>query len=99
MSEEKTYPSAATMTFVGIAIDTVNSELRLRVEQIAKATLSVENTLRQKKISLVKLQSLISFLNLAGYVVAPGRAFLRRFIHVNLTRGVKKLWHMIWLGK
>ena len=87
LAPEKTEGPATCLTFAGIEIDTLEMTARLPADKLAKARQIISNALGKTKITLRELQSVISFLNFACKVVVPGRAFLRRLIH--LTIGIK----------
>ena len=95
MAEEKTFPPAQTMSFLGIELDVVKMEARLPADKLIKCEALVAAALRASRFSLRELQSLIGSLNFACRVVSPGRAFLRRLI--NLTIGKTSPYYRIRL--
>ena len=81
-----------TLTFVGIELDSVLMEKkRLPFDKVVKTRGLLETFKHRRKVSLVKLKSLIGLLNFACSVVSPGRTFLRRLI--DLTIGLKIQTH------
>ena len=66
-------------------------------DKIMKTKTVLSDLLRRKKVSLRETQSLISLLNFACSVVAPGRAFLRR--SNDLTKGIKLPNHRVPITK
>lgn len=96
IATDKTFGPYTTMSFVGIELDTENSEARLPTEKLKACLALVTNFMSRKKITLQELQSLIGTLNFACSVV-PGRAFLRRLI--DLTIGIRHPKHFIRLTK
>ena len=97
ISQEKTFPPAQTLSFLGIELDVVRREARLPPDKLDKCRNLVSSALGLSKITLRDLQSLIGSLNFACRVVIPGRAFLRRLI--NLTIGKKCPFYHIRLNK
>ena len=88
-------PSSCTV-FLGIEIDSVNSQLRLPTEKLQSLKLELVKWQAKKACSKRELLSLIGQLNLAAKVVRPGRTFLRRLI--DLSCSAKELHHHIRLN-
>lgn len=72
-------------------------EVRLPQDKLEKLRTILRSFLHRKKVTLLKLQSLIGLLNFASAVVSPGRAFLRRII--DLTKDIQKPYHKRRLRK
>ena len=94
---DKTFYPSQVLSFLGIEIDVINSQLRLPLDKLYKCRQLVQQALNRSKLTLRELQSLIGSLNFACRVVAPGRPFLRRLI--NLTIGVSNPYHRIRLNQ
>lgn len=97
MAPEKTCGPATTMSFAGIELDSILLEARLPLDKIEKCKSLISYFLSHKKVTLKEVQSLTGLLNFACSVVRPGRAFLRRLIH--LTLGIKSANHYIRLNR
>ena len=96
VAHEKTVGPDQTLVFLGIEIDASKMELRLPEDKILKCQNLLESNRIKRKMTLRELQSLIGSLSFACIAVPPGRAFLRRLIH--LTRGIKKQHHFVTLN-
>lgn len=77
--------------------DTVNMQMRLPGDKLADLSEQLKFFIRQNKVTLRELQSLIGSLNFACQVIAPGRAFCRRLI--DATTRVSKPHHRIRVTK
>ena len=95
MALQKIVGPSTTLSFAGIALDSISMVARLPHVKIQKCTTLISQFLRRKKVTLTELQSLIGLLNFACAVVKPGRAFLRRLS--NLTIGICSAHHLICL--
>ena len=84
------------LTFLGIEVDTVQLQLRLPRDKMARLILELEKAQGRKCLSKSELQSLAGLLQHACKVVRPGRAFMRR-LHVLQSIG-KVPSHMIRLN-
>ena len=85
VSDEKTYWSSTSMTFLGFLLDTVNQIIGIPLEKVAKGLnmigtiLSKLEKLRAKrKMTVLQLQKICGFLNFLGRAIVPGRTFTRR---------------------
>lgn len=90
---DKTCHPTTSIVFLGIEFDTVKMVMRLPEEKLVELKSKITQILNTKKVTLKVMQSLIGSLNFACRVIAPGRAFCRRFI--NSTIGIKKPYHKI----
>lgn len=98
-------PIAADMTvgpttklvFLGILFDTTTMTMAWPSNKLDKLLQVTKSFLSVKKLTFKELQSLIGLLNFACRVVAPGRAFCRRFI--NATVGISKPHYRVRLTK
>ena len=93
IAPEKTCGPSTTLSFVGIALDTVLKDARLPQDKLDKCVTTIWEFGHRKKVTLCELQSLIGPLNFECSVVQPGRGFLRRLI--DLTIGIKLSSHKI----
>ena len=89
------YP-AQRLTFLGVEIDTVMSELRLPDDRVAELLSLCKETNVKCKFSKLHLQRLLGKLNWAARVVRGGRIFLRRLI--TLANSVKRPHHRVYLN-
>lgn len=96
VAHKKTLGPEQILVFLGIELDSVNMELRLPQDKISACTDLLSKNRKRRKMTLRELQSLIGSLSFACIAVPPGRAFLRRLIH--LTRGVRRAHHFITLN-
>lgn len=97
IAPEKTVGPRTVLPFVGITLDTINSEARLPEDKLQKCRTLLTAFYKRRKVTLRELQSLIGLLNFTCSVVLPGRAFLRRII--DLTKGLQRPHHRIRLTK
>lgn len=86
---------SATLTFLGILLDTVNSEIRLPAEKLAQLQELIQLWRTRRRCKKRALLSLIGKLAHACKVITPGRIFLRRMIDTACT--AKHLHHWIAL--
>lgn len=82
LAPEKTEGPSQVLTFLGIELDTIAMEARLPEDKLRKCHLLITRALGKKSIQVRPLQSIIGTLNFACNVILPGRAFLRRLIHL-----------------
>ena len=83
----KTFPACTCLEFMGILLDSNKMEARLLVDKLARIEEAPGQWTTRKSATLQELQSLIGTLQFASKVIAPGRPFLQRIIH--LTKGIK----------
>ena len=95
ISASKTEGPCQIIQFMGIILDSGKMEARLPEDKVERIKSALSNFQSRRSTTLQELQSLIGTLNFACKVIAPGRPFLQRIIH--LTRGVKKPHHHIKL--
>lgn len=95
ISASKTEGPSQIIQFMGIILDSGKMEARLPEDKVERIKSALSNFQSLQSTTLQELQSLIGTLNFACKVIAPGRPFLQRIIH--LTRGVKKPHHHIKL--
>ena len=77
LAPEKTRGPTTVLPFLGIILDTVNLEARLRGDKLAKCKSMVADFLARQKVSLQELHSLLGLLGHAACVVVSGRCFSR----------------------
>ena len=82
ISAHKTEGPSTSLTFLGIQIDTVAISLSLAPDKLARTLGMVLSWRGRRSATKCELQSLIGHLSHAAFVVAPGRAFLRRMIQL-----------------
>jgi len=87
LAPEKTVGPSTCLPFVGIELDTIQSEARLPPDKIEKCQEQISSMLNSSKATLRSFQSVIGLLNFACQVVLPGRPFLRRLI--DRTMGIR----------
>ena len=97
IAHEKTEGPGTTLQFAGIALDTINMEVRLPEVKLQKCRELLTDFHKRRKVTLRELQSLTGLLNFTCSVVLPGRAFPRRLF--DLTKGVRRPHHRIRLTK
>ena len=89
----KTFPACTCLEFMGILLDSNKMEARLPVDKLTRLQATLLQWTTRKSATLQELQSLIGTLQFACKVIAPGRPFLQRIIH--LTKGIKfPHWHI-----
>ena len=94
---EKLEGPAASITFLGIMINTANMTLSLPPEKLAELLEELERWRGQKKCTKRQLPSLIGRLSFAAKVIPAGRLFFRRLIVLSTT--AKQLHHHISLNQ
>ena len=82
MAAHKREGPTTCLTFLGIEVDTLNGQLRLPADKLARLTATVNEWGARRACTHRHLQSLIGLLNHACKVVRPGRCFLRRMINL-----------------
>ena len=97
IATEKTFGPLTTLSFAGIELDSVLMEARFPPDKLYKCSTLLSDFLHRKRATLREVQSLTGLLNFASSVIVPGRAFLRRLIH--LTVGIQFPHHLIRLSK
>ena len=93
----KCVDSTVCLTFLGIEIDSVNMEMRLPAEKLARLRDTIEQWKGSKSCTKRELLSLIGQLGHACKVVKPGRIFLSQMI--KLSTVAKQLDHHIRLNQ
>ena len=89
----KTFPPSTSLEFMGILLDSHTMEARLPQDKLTRTKHALLQWSLKKSATLRDLQSLIGTLQFACRVIAPGRPFLQRIIH--LTKGLKlPHWHI-----
>lgn len=86
IASHKTAGPATTLTFLGIEIDTIASELRLPEDKRQRLQTMLDEWGDRRVCSHKELESLIGHLNHACKVVRSGRSFLRRIIDLLHSR-------------
>ncbi|XP_077309889.1 pancreatic lipase-related protein 2-like [Lithobates pipiens] len=94
---KKTEGPTATITFLGLEIDSVKMECRLLRDKLEKLQEEVRGTRGKCKLTLHQLQSLLGKLNFACHIIPMGRVFCRRLSSV--TAGVRSPTHFLSLNK
>ena len=95
ISEEKVEGPSASILFLGILIDTIQGELRLPQDKLARVRDWVKEWLQKKRCT--NLLSLASQLQHTATVVRPGKTFLRWLFDLSAT--VQKPHHYLSLNK
>ena len=88
VSQEKTFWSMETWTFLGFLINTIGQFVSIPVDKIERALTAIDSVLghKHKKVTVHEMQQLCGFLNFLCQCVTPGRAFTRRlYAHFNST--------------
>ena len=80
IAEHKRDGPTTCLTFLGIEIDTVAGELRLRPEKLQRLQALLESWGDRRVCSRKELESLVGLLNHACKVVRPGHSFLCRML-------------------
>ncbi|KAL9977320.1 hypothetical protein ACROYT_G014710 [Oculina patagonica] len=89
----KTFSPSTSLEFMGILLDSHTMEARLPQDKLTRTKQALLQWSLKKSATLRDLQSLIGTLQFACRVIAPGRPFLQRIIH--LTKGLKlPHWHI-----
>ena len=83
----KIFPGCSCLEFMGILLDSNKMEACLPVDKLSRVQETLSQWTTGKSATLQELQSLIGTLQFACKVIAPGRPFLQRIIH--LTKGIK----------
>lgn len=95
VSTSKVEGPLTTITFLGIVLDTIKSEVRLPEDKLSRLKVRLQRWRYKKSCTKRELLSLIGHLQHACKVVRPGRTFLRRMIELSTTG--KQLHHHIRL--
>lgn len=86
VAEDKIEGPATTLTFLGIKIDTIRSELRLPLAKLRNTQAAIAWWIKRKgSCTRCELLSLIGKLSYAATVVKPDCTFLRRLINLSST--------------
>lgn len=96
IAENKSVGPVTVLTFLGLEIDTEEMVIRVPKEKCDLLVSELEYYLKQDRITLKKLQSLVGSLNFFGKAIRCARAFNRRFY--DLTTHVKRPHHFIKLN-
>ena len=88
---------SASLTFLGIQLDTDTMEVRLPQDKLEQLMTLLAEWRRRKRCTKRELLSLIGKLNHAAKVVIAGRLFLRRMIGVAYS--VRELHHWVHLNE
>ena len=86
ISPEKTIWASTLMVFLGFLIDTLNKQVLIPCEKIARGRNMINFVLKicaekkavHRKITVLQLQKICGFLNFIGRAILPDRAFTRR---------------------
>ena len=87
LAEHKRDGPTTCLTFLGIEVDTVASQLRLPLDKLHRLRVLLEDWRDKKVCERRELESLVGLLHHACKVVRSGRSFLRRMI--DLLKGVR----------
>ena len=87
LAEHKREGPTTCLTFLGIEVDTVASQLRLPQDKLCRLRSLLEVWRDRKVCERRELESLVGYLHHACKVVRSGRSFLRRMI--DLLKGVR----------
>ena len=93
LAPDKLVGPSQVLTYLGIEIDSVNSQIRLPTNKLSELLSSLSVWKDRKKCTKKELLSLIGGLSFACKVVKCGRIFLRRLIDLSTT--VHRLHHHI----
>ena len=77
IAHEKTEGPVTEIVCLGLQINTQKQTVTIPMEKLDENVKKIKTMLKQKKVTLKQLQSMIGSLNFACRAVAPGRAFLR----------------------
>ena len=97
VATDKVEGPTASLTFLGLELDTVTQELRLPSHKLADLMEELQSWLARKTTTKRRLLSLIGKLAFAAKAVPAGRLFIRRLI--TLSTKAKQLHHRINLNK
>ena len=110
VAEHKTEGPATSVTFLGILVDTVQFQLRLPSDKLARLQVMVLQWLDRRSSTRRELESLTGHLAHAATVIRPGRIFLRplfaliataakphRYVHLNLSVRADLHWWLHFL--
>lgn len=89
--EKTVYPSTKVEVY-GLLVDTISQEVSLPQDKLRKLKENIKGLSGVRTIPVRQLQSILGLLNYASYVIAPGRAFLRRLF--DLLKGHRKTHHI-----
>ena len=110
VAEHKTEGPATSVTFLGILVDTVQFQLRLPSDKLARLQVMVLQWLDRRSSTRRELESLTGHLAHAATVIRPGRIFLRplfaliataakphRYVHLNISVRADLHWWLHFL--
>ena len=110
VAEHKTEGPATSVTFLGILVDTVQFQLRLPSDKLARLQVMVCQWLDRRSSTRRELESLTGHLAHAATVIRPGRIFLRplfaliataakphHYVHLNLSVRADLHWWLHFL--
>ena len=91
VSMEKTFWGSTVLVFLGLMLDTENQVVCIPADKISKAMEMIDYFIdcRNKKVTVLQVQSLCGFLNFLCRCVMPGRVFTTRLY--SLIAGSDKL--------
>ena len=78
ISMDKTTRGTTILTFLGLLIDTIKQMVSIRVDKVQRAQELKREILGARKVTVLRLQKLCSFLNFLCKCIVPGTAFTRR---------------------
>ena len=78
VAPDKTEDPTPVIIFLGIEIDSINQQLRLPKEKLARALKLLRSWSNKRTATKKELQSLAGTLEDAARIIVPGKAFLRR---------------------
>lgn len=93
IAPEKLIGPVKVLTFLGLVIDTEEMLIKIPEEKVKALIAELEHYLKQERITLKNLQSLVGSLNFFSRAIPSARAFNRRFY--DLTVKAKKPYHFI----
>ncbi|XP_052797235.1 uncharacterized protein LOC128229385 [Mya arenaria] len=93
---QKTVMPSTLVEVHGILLDTVTLTARLPQDKLQTLKSLLSTSMKQRKVTLHQLQSILDHLNFACKVIKPGRCFLRRLY--DSTVGVTNKHHFIKLS-
>ena len=110
VAEHKTEGPATSVTFLGILVDTMQFQLRLPSDKLARLQVMVRQWLDRRSCTRCELESLTGHLAHAATVIRPGRIFLRplfaliataakphHYVHLNLSVRADLRWWLHFL--
>ena len=100
VSEEKTFWGTMVLTFLGMLIDTINQTVSIPHDKICKGQALIDEILdgNKKKLTVLQIQKICSFLNFLCRSIVPGRAFTRRMYALTAGKPNLKKHHHVRLN-